>query len=110
MCVGLLLAGIVFLNVTLLEVNSGIAGMAERSANLKRENAVLRERVGRLGSTERLRKTAEGRGFVVPEPGDIHYVKAKPESDPARAARALNGGSALAQAGPRATTQAADPG
>ena len=48
-CVGALLAGIVFLNVSLLEVNSGIAEMGERSSELRRDNSILRQEVARLG-------------------------------------------------------------
>jgi cell division protein FtsL len=88
-CVGALLAGIVFLNVSLLGLNSGIAVTADQAAELRRENADLRLEVAKLGSTERIQRVAESRGFVMPAPGDVDYVQADPESDGRRAAVAL---------------------
>lgn len=74
-CIGALLAGVVFLNVSLLEINRGITQKAERSAELKRDNAQLRLRVARLASSERIQETAAARGFVLPAPADIGYLK-----------------------------------
>ncbi|MEX2196878.1 MAG: hypothetical protein WD844_16510 [Thermoleophilaceae bacterium] len=74
-CVGALLAGVVFLNVSLLEINRGITQKAERSAELKRDNAQLRLRVAGLASSERIQETAAAQGFVLPAPADVHYVK-----------------------------------
>lgn len=88
-CVGLLLAGIVFLNVSLLEVNGGIANVNERATALKRQNAALRLEVARLVSSERIERAAVAQGFVMPAPGDVAYVEADAEADPDRAVRAL---------------------
>ena len=88
-CVGLLLAGIVFLNVSLLEVNGGIANVNERATALKRENAALRLEVARLVSSERIERAAVAQGFVMPAPGKVAYVEADAEADPDRAVRAL---------------------
>lgn len=88
-CVGLLLAGIVFLNVTVLEVNGGIANVSERATSLKRENADLRLRVAKLASSERIQAAAAGRGFSLPAPGAVTYLRAEAESDARHAARAL---------------------
>ena len=46
--VGVLLAGIVFFNVDLLQMNRDITQMADRAAALKRENARLRRLVADL--------------------------------------------------------------
>jgi len=86
--VGLLLTGVVFLNVSLLELNSGIARTDARAADLRRENAVLRMRVARLGSSERIQRAAAGRGFVPARPGQVGYLRPH-KGDAARAARAL---------------------
>ena len=74
-CIGALLAGVVFLNVSLLEINRGITQKAERTAELKRDNAQLRLRVAGLASSERIQETAAARGFVLPAPADIDYLK-----------------------------------
>ncbi|HLL86090.1 MAG TPA: hypothetical protein VK387_02130 [Thermoleophilaceae bacterium] len=84
-----LLAGIVFLNVSLLELNSGIARTDKRAADLRRDNAALRMRVARLGASERIqRAAAAARGFVAARPGHVGYLKHR-RGDAARAARAL---------------------
>jgi cell division protein FtsL len=83
--VGVLLAGIVFLNVSLLEMNAGTARTSEQVAALKRENARLRLQAARLGSTERIQKAAADIGLVLPAPGQVRYLKADPLRDPKRA-------------------------
>jgi cell division protein FtsL len=72
--VGALLAGIVFLNVSVLELNRGIARTDAKSATLERTNSTLRERVATLGSAERIQRLAEQRGYILPQPGDVTYL------------------------------------
>jgi cell division protein FtsL len=76
-----LLAGIVFANVALLEMNSGIARTTEKVAELKRENARLRLQAARLGSTERIQRAAADLGLVLPAPGEVRYLRARPGHD-----------------------------
>jgi hypothetical protein len=83
-----LLTGIVFLNVALLELNGRIARTDLRVSELRGENAVLRLRVARLGSSERIRRAAEARGFVLAPPGQVGYLALRPGAAE-RAARAL---------------------
>ena len=73
--VGALLAGIVFLNVSVLELNRGIARTDAQAAVLERVNSGLRARVGKLDSGERIQQLAAARGFVMPQPGDVTFVK-----------------------------------
>ena len=54
--VGILLVGIVFFNVDLLELNRDIARTADKAAQMKRENAGLRLEVARLASSERIQR------------------------------------------------------
>jgi cell division protein FtsL len=84
--VGVLLTGIVFFNVDLLQINRGIASTTKRSASVKQENARLRLDVARLASTERIQRTAADRGLVLPAPGDVRYLRANPSVDGRRAA------------------------
>ena len=86
--VGGLLTGIVFLNVSVLRLNEGIARTSERITAVKRENARLRMNVARLGSTERIQREAAARGFFHPQPGSIRFVAAG-AGDARRAARTL---------------------
>jgi cell division protein FtsL len=85
--VGVLLVGIVFFNVDLLQLNRNIAGTTSRSAEVRRENARLRLQLARLASTERIQKAAADRGLVLPAPGDVRYLRARPGVDGRHAAR-----------------------
>jgi cell division protein FtsL len=73
-----LLAGIVFANVALLEMNAGIARTTEKVAALKRENSRLRLEAARLGSSERIQRAAADLGLVLPAPGEVRYLEARP--------------------------------
>lgn len=72
---GVLLAGIVFLNVSVLELNRGIAQTDSKAATLERSNSSLRDRVAKLDSGERIQRLAADRGFVMPQPGDVTFVR-----------------------------------
>jgi cell division protein FtsL len=85
-CVGGLLAGIVFLNVGLLQLNDQIARTDKKAAQIGRENSDLRLRLAKLDSTERIQRLAEQRGFVMPAPGAVRYVKSR-RGDARNAAR-----------------------
>jgi cell division protein FtsL len=74
---GVLLAGIVFLNVSVLELNRGIARTDAKAAALERTNSGLRERVAKLDSGERIQQLAAARGFVMPQPGEVTFVHAR---------------------------------
>ena len=80
-----LLAGIVFANVALLEMNAGIARTTEQVAALKRENSRLRLKAAELGSSERIQRAAADLGLVLPAPGQVRYLEARPDRDPALA-------------------------
>ena len=87
--IGLLLAGIVFFNVDLLQMNRDIAMDTERAAALKRENGRLRLDVAKLASSERIQEAAARLGLVLPAPGEVRYLKARPGLDARRAARRI---------------------
>jgi len=75
-CIGVLLVGIVFLNVRLLELDGRIARDSERVTALRQENGTLRLRSAHLGSSERIQRAAAARGLVWPAPGSMRYVHA----------------------------------
>jgi cell division protein FtsL len=101
----LLLGGIVFFNVDLLQMNRDIARNSEKISALKRENAGLRADEARLASSERIQEEAAALGLVLPAPGEVRYLKARPSVDARRAA----GGIAPAD-GAAADTAAAEAG
>jgi cell division protein FtsL len=82
-----LLAGIVFFNVDLLQMNRDIARNADRISALKRENARLLLDEARLASSERIQQEAVQLGFVLPAPGEVRYLKARPTRDAGQAVK-----------------------
>jgi cell division protein FtsL len=74
---GVLLAGIVFLNVSVLELNRGIARTDAKAADLERTNSALRARVAKLDSGERIQELASERGYVMPEPGQVTFLRGR---------------------------------
>lgn len=85
-----LLAGIVTANVALLEMNAGIAQTTEKVTALKRENSRLRLQAARLGSSERIQRAAADLGLVLPAPGEVRYLEARPTEDPALALKRMS--------------------
>lgn len=84
------LIGIVAMQVSLLKLNSGIGRAVETAATLERSNATLRGEVSRLSSGDRIQAMAGSRGFVMPEPGDVTYLRSGTLStDGLRAARRM---------------------
>jgi cell division protein FtsL len=104
----LLLAGIVFFNVDLLQMNRDIASNSERIAALKRENARLLLDQSRLASSERIQEEAVKLGLVLPAPGEVRYLKARPTEDARRAAKRITAPNEI-YAPPEAEQTAADP-
>lgn len=86
-----LLAGIVALNVFSLSFSSSAGRVAERSESLKQENSVLRARLTKQLSSERVGAIAASLGLEVPEPRDIVYLSPE-DGDPEVAARRLKSG------------------
>jgi len=84
---GVLLIGLVGLNVSLLKLNAQNGHEAEVARDLRIQNAKLRGSVSRLGSTDRLQAAAERMGLVMPAPQMVNYLTAHSRGDGRRAAR-----------------------
>jgi cell division protein FtsL len=108
--IGVLLAGIVFFNVDVLRLNHGIAETDTQAAQLKRQNATLTLQLAKLGSSERIQQVAISRGLVLPQPGDVRYLRAG-RQDAARALRVMTrpDSSGVAAAVPAVITQQSTP-
>jgi len=91
------LVGLVFLQVSLLKLNSGISRAVQSSATLERQNAVLRGEVSRLGDGQRIQGAATGLGLVMPGPGDRRYLDAGGSADATRAANGITAPSPVVQ-------------
>jgi cell division protein FtsL len=87
--VGVLLAGIVFFNVDLLRMNREITHMADQAAQLKRENARLRQDVAGLANSERIQQAAAELGLVLPAPAEVRYLKSNPTIDARTASKRI---------------------
>jgi cell division protein FtsL len=87
--VGVLLAGIVFFNVDLLRMNREITHMADKAAQLKRENGRLRQDVAGLANSERIQQAAAELGLVLPAPAEVRYLKSNPTIDARTASKRI---------------------
>ena len=87
--IGLLLGGIVAMQVSLLKLNAGISRAVTTSATLERQNAGLEADIARLSSGDRVRAAALKEGMVTPLPGGVEYLTARGDRDATRAARRM---------------------
>ena len=100
---GLLLGGIVTMQVSLLKLNSGISRAVETTTTLERQNAELEMSIARLSSPERVDEGAQALGMLLPPAGEVSYLtpgsqdagravrRMQPPSDAAKALLANDG-------------------
>jgi cell division protein FtsL len=87
--IGVLLAGIVFFNVDLLQMNREITQMAGKAAEIKRHNDRLRHDYARLASSERIQEAAAALGLLYPAAGEVRYLESKPKLDAHNASKRI---------------------
>jgi cell division protein FtsL len=102
--IGVLLAGIVFFNVDLLQMNREITQMADKATQIKRENDRLRHDYARLASSERIQEAAVALGLVYPAAGEVRYLDSKPKLDAHNASKRIIAPSEAATPEPVAPT------
>ena len=107
--IGVLLAGIVFFNVDLLQMNRDITQMAEKATQLGRQNDRLRHDYARLASSERIQEAAAALGLVYPAAGEVRYLETKPKLDAHNASKRIIAPSETATPEPIAPTDATTP-
>jgi cell division protein FtsL len=107
--IGVLLAGIVFFNVDLLQMNRDITQMAEKATQLKRQNDRLRHDYARLASSERIQEAAAALGLVYPAAGEVRYLESKPKLDAHNASKRIIAPSEGATPAPVAPTNTMPP-
>jgi cell division protein FtsL len=83
---GVLLAGIVFMQVEVLKLNAGIGRSLERGTALQSQNELLRANVTRLADEQRIERIAARMGMVMPTPEQVKFLA----TGPAVNAKALN--------------------
>jgi hypothetical protein len=87
---GVLLGGIVALNVLGLSLSASTSGAATQIDELERANTVLRGKIAERGSGNRVQALAASLGLQTPTPKDVRYLKATPK-DIAAAVSVLDG-------------------
>jgi hypothetical protein len=80
---------LVFMQVSLLKLNTGISADILSSQNLERQNADLRASVSSLDSGQRIQDIAAARGMVMPDDGQLRFLQAVRPGDGARAAHSI---------------------
>jgi hypothetical protein len=70
------LIGIVAMQVSMLKLNAGIGRAVETADTLQRTNVSLRGELSRLSDGARIQSLAAARGFVMPAPVDVTYLRA----------------------------------
>ncbi len=70
------LIGLVFLQVSLLKLNTQISGDAEKTQLLVRQTAEQRSLLAKLDASQRVTGAAGGLGLVMPAPDQVCYLKA----------------------------------
>jgi hypothetical protein len=87
--IGILLGGIVAMQVSLLKLNAGISNAVTTASTLERQNAEFEAQIANLSSGERVRDAAAADNMVTPPPGRIEYLSARPDRDGRLAARRM---------------------
>jgi outer membrane murein-binding lipoprotein Lpp len=75
---GVLLAGIVALNVAVLRLNMRLDHLNNESQQLQAQNAALGAKVSAAVSSPRIQGLAKASGYVPADPGTIGYVDLTP--------------------------------
>ncbi len=88
---GLLLGGIVAINVWGLGMSASSSSTEARIDSLQSDNGVLRARNAKLLSTEEIQQRAAALGLAIPAPDAIHYLDSN-DGDAAKAAKRLAAG------------------
>ncbi len=83
------LIGIVTLQLGLLQLNRSIGRTLERETALQRENSAISIENSEAAAGTRVEASAEKLGMTLVPPGALHFLRAQPRTDPARAAAAL---------------------
>jgi cell division protein FtsL len=71
---GVMLVGIVAMQVTVLKLNAGIGRSLQQTTALQGENELLRANVSRLSDSERIEALAARLGMVMPPPQEDRFI------------------------------------
>ncbi len=74
---GVMLAGIVAMQVEVLKLGATMGRAIERGTALQSRNEILRDSVASLEDEQRIVRLAAGFGMVMPSPGDVGFLRAR---------------------------------
>lgn len=103
MIVGVLAAGLIYINVGKLEYGDGYGKYAQRSLELQRENTALRAQIARRSTPERIQRYAQKLGMISPVPEQFEYLDPR-RGDAVKAAKGYKEPSPVAPAPTAAPT------
>lgn len=78
---GVLLAGIVAMQVEVLKLSAGMGRSLERGTALQSRNQQLRASVAELSDDQRIESLAAGMGMVMPAPAAVHFLTPGGQAD-----------------------------
>jgi hypothetical protein len=87
--IGVMLGGIVAMQVSLLKLNSGISRAVQAQDTLVQENSQLEDQVSGLSAYERVRTNAAKDNMIDPSAGDTRFLPARPGIDVSRALKRM---------------------
>jgi len=94
--IGVLLGGIVAMQVSLLKLNAGISRAVTTAGTLERQNAAIEGDIASLSGGQRVRDAAQLNGMITPAAGAVEFLPARPGRDARLAARRMTPPSDLA--------------
>lgn len=114
--IGVLLGGIVAMQVSLLRMNAGISRAVSTASLLEQRNSDLEASIARATTREKVSRAALDAGMIDPAAGDASFLTARPGTDPGLAVSRMkppsdsaievmnNGGKAAGATAPLAAT------
>jgi cell division protein FtsL len=87
---GVLLVGIVAMQVEVLKLNAGIGRALEQSTSLQNHNEQLRAAVARGADDQRIESIAAHMGMVMPQPAAIRFLAHDPITDVGKAISSIH--------------------
>ncbi len=120
--IGVMLGGIVAMQVSLLRLNAGISRAVVSASTLERQNAALEDSIAKRTAGDRVNEAATALGMIDPNAGETSWLHARVATDPALAVKRMkppseaaaaimdNGGKVPGALNPTSTTQVAGAG
>jgi len=104
---GVLLAGLVAMQVEILKLGTRVGSSIERSTALQSQNELLQARVATLSDDQRIERLAAGMGMVMPAPGQVAFLYPQAGNAVGRALANIHAPDAAAFAGELAAAASA---